>query len=216
MMSDMPAATSNPDLLALHAVRLLGFADAPRVASRFHLDHVEAEENLLDFEAFGWVRRSSFAGTSGWSLTDSGRGENERRLSEELDKLGARWVVSDVHDRFLPLNARFLTAVTRWQTRPMPDKDMAPNDHTDFRWDERVIETLASLGRRLGSLNTELVGVLDRFDGYTARYDAALARVIRGEHHSVDGIAVDSCHLVWMQLHEDLIATLGVTRSGDR
>ena len=54
--------------------------------------------------------------------------------------------------------------------------------------------------------------VLARFDGYAQRYDAALTRAIRGQHHWVDGIAVDSCHLVWMQLHEDLIATLGLSR----
>ncbi|MGA8045411.1 MAG: transcriptional regulator [Dermatophilaceae bacterium] len=209
----MPAATSDPTTLALHAVPLLGFADTSRVASRFGLDRAQTEENLLDFEAFGWVRRSGFAGTSGWSLTDSGKAENQRRLTDELEEVGAREVVADVHDRFLPLNAHFLTAVTRWQTRPLPGNAMAPNDHTDFRWDERVIETLTSMGRRVGALNTELVGVLERFDGYTGRYDAALTRVIRGEHHWADGIAVESCHLVWMQLHEDLIATLGVSRS---
>ena len=203
-------------MLALHAVRLLGFADTARVASRFRLDRAETEESLLDFEAFGWVRRSGFAGTSGWSLTDSGNAENERRLAEELDGIGARGLVADVHDRFLPLNARFLTAVTRWQTRPMPGNATAANDHSDFRWDEQVIGTLGGLGRRLGPVNAELAGVLHRFDGYSGRYDAALTRVIRGEHHWVDGVAVDSCHLVWMQLHEDLIATLGVTRGDQR
>ena len=98
----------------------------------------------------------------------------------------------------------------------MPGNATATNDHTDFRWDERVIGTLGGLGRRLGPVNADLAGVLHRFDGYSGRYDAALTRVIRGEHHWVDGIAVDSCHLVWMQLHEDLIATLGVTRGDQR
>jgi hypothetical protein len=28
----------------------------------------------------------------------------------------------------------------------------------------------------------------------------------------VDAIEIDSCHRVWMQLHEDLIATLGMQR----
>lgn len=212
MMSVVPVATSEPATLVLHAVRLLGFADTARVASRFGLDRAEVEESLLDFEAFGWVRRSSFADTSGWSLTEAGRTENERRLCAELEEHGARSVVADVHERFLPLNAGFLTAVTRWQTRPLPGNAMAVNDHADFRWDDRVIDTLTSLGRRMGSLNTELAGELARFDGYASRYDAALTRVIRGEHHWVDGIAVDSCHLVWMQLHEDLIATLGLSR----
>lgn len=212
MMSVVPAAMSDPATLMLHAVRLLGFADTARVASRFGADRVEAHESLLDFEAFGWVRRSSFAETSGWSLTEAGRTEDERRLATELEDVGVRSVVEDVHHRFLPLNARFLTAVTRWQTRPLPGDPMAANDHSDFRWDERIFGTLSSLGRRMGALSSELADVLPRFVGYAGRYDAALARAVRGEHHWVDGIAVDSCHLVWMQLHEDLIATLGLRR----
>jgi len=28
----------------------------------------------------------------------------------------------------------------------------------------------------------------------------------------VDAIGIDSCHTVWFQLHEDLLATLGIPR----
>ena len=55
--------SSEPTLLVLHAVRLLGFADEGRVAARFALDRGEVVESLEDFEAFGWVQRSRFAGT---------------------------------------------------------------------------------------------------------------------------------------------------------
>ena len=63
------------------------------------------------------------------------------------------------------------------------------------------------------TVGSDLAGALKRFEGYSARYDAALRSVLEGEHHWVDGIEVDSCHLVWMQLHEDLIASLGLDRS---
>ena len=33
-----------------------------------------------------------------------------------------------------------------------------------------------------------------------------------GQNAWVDGVGVDSCHTVWMQLHEDLLATLGLDR----
>jgi hypothetical protein len=29
----------------------------------------------------------------------------------------------------------------------------------------------------------------------------------------VTGVGIDSCHSVWMELHEDLLATLGMQRS---
>lgn len=212
----MPGPTSEPTTLTLRAVRLLGFAETQRIASRFSLDRDEAAEHLLDFEAHGWVTRSEFAGSAGWSLTDRGRAENERRLGEELDASGARGTVAEIHNRFLPLNGRFQEAVTRWQVRPLPGDAMAANDHTDFRWDDRVIDSLTSVGRRLVPLDAELADVLARFGGYAERYNAAVARVTRGEIRWVDGLGIDSCHMVWIQLHEDLLASLGLDRGDER
>lgn len=128
--------------MTLHAVRLLGFADTQRIASRFGLDRDEVEEHLLDFAAYGWVTRSEFAGSAGWSLSEGGRTENERRLAAELDACGTRSAVVEVHSGFLPLNTRFQVAVTKWQVRPLPGDPMAANDHTDFRWNDRVIGSL--------------------------------------------------------------------------
>jgi hypothetical protein len=197
----------------LHAVRLLGFAPTHRVAARCGSRHDVVEEVLLDLEAYGWVTRSRFASTQGWSLTERGRAQDERRVGEELDRLAARPTVTAVHQRFLPLNARFQEAVTRWQIRPLPGDAMAVNDHSDHRWDDRVLDSLSSLGRRLVPLQTELSSVLARFDGYAERYVAALGRATGGDHRWVDAVGVDSCHVVWMQLHEDLLATLGLDRA---
>ena len=212
----MSALRSHPGTLTLRGIRLLGFTDAGRVASRFGLAPGDAEDHLLDFEAYGWVTRSQFAGSAGWSLTERGRAENERRLAAELDAAGARSTVEEVHRRFLPLNGRFLEAVTRWQVHPSPGDPMATNDHTDFRWDDRVIESLRSLGRRLEPLDADLSNVLARFGGYAERYDAAVTRVVRGENRWVDGLGIDSCHVVWMQLHEDLLATMGIGRGDEQ
>ena len=193
-------------------MRLLGFADEARITARFHLDRDEVSELLGDFEAFGWVFYSRFAGLGGWALTDAGRAQNGRQLAAELDAAGAGAVVAGARAAFDPLNARFLEAVTRWQVRPVPGDPLAANDHTDPRWDDRVIDSLAGLGAQLAPLSAELSGALARFDGYQARYAAAATRVQRGEIRWVDGLGIDSCHGVWMQLHEDLLATLGVDR----
>jgi hypothetical protein len=206
---------SAPDDLALHGVRVLGFPTSARVASRYRLDAAAAQEALLDFEAQGWVRQLSFGGSSGWSLTEAGQLENERRLAAELDRAGARDTVAAVHAAFRPLNRRLGTACTNWQIRPTPADPMAFNDHTDWRWDERVRQTLASVGAAFGELCGRLAGCLARFDGYADRYSAALARVDAGQHGWVDGHDRDSCHLLWIQFHEDLLATLGIPRGSD-
>lgn len=155
----MPPYVSLPQDLALHG---------PRV---------------LDFEASGWVSRSSFADRSGWSVTDAGRLENERRLATELDRAGARDTVTSVH--------------------------------TDRTWDERVLRTLASLDRVLRQSCNELTNHLQRFDGYADRYSSALAKVDAGQRRWVDAPDFDSCHTVWIQFHEDLLATLGIPRGSD-
>jgi hypothetical protein len=198
--------------LCLHGLRLLGAADAPRVAARFGLNTDETHESLLDYEAVGWTARSDFGGVRVWSLTDAGRTENERQLAEELDTCSGRDAVTRAHTSFVPLNERLLQAATDWQLRPMPGAPLASNDHTDFRWDDRVIERLVSIGRRLRPVSDELSAVLTRFDGYADRFDAATQRIQAGQTRWVDAIEIDSCHRVWMQLHEDLIATLAMQR----
>lgn len=208
----MQGRPSEPVDLSLHAVGLLGFADAGAIARRFGQDSQKVQEHLLDFEALGWVTRSEFAGIGGWSLTGAGRDEDRRRLAAELDAAGARPVVVDVHARFVPLNARFLDAATRWQMRPLPGQPMASNDHTDHRWDDRVLDALGSVGRELAPLDAELANALARLGGYADRYRDAFVRASRGERRWVDGLGINSCHAVWMQLHEDLLTTLGLER----
>jgi hypothetical protein len=203
---------SAPSLLVLHAVRIKGMADTAALARRFGVDRAETEELLLDFEAFGWVQRSSFAGVGGWSLTERGKAENERVLASELAESGARPVVTESHESFAQLNERFLGTITKWQIRPVPGDPMAANDHTDHRWDDRVFESLGSLSRRLRPVADALSSALTRFDGYPDRFAAALGRASRGEHRYVDEPGTDSCHTIWFELHEDLIATLGLTR----
>jgi hypothetical protein len=203
---------SQPEDLALHGVRVLGYASAIRVAERFGLDPFAVEESLLDYESMGWTRQGRFADSLGWSLTDAGKREDERRMAEELDKAGARDQVTRLHAEFVPLNERFGAACTRWQVRPSRFDPLALNDHTDWRWDERVLGTLAYVGTAFRQLCRQLAACLARFDGYADRYDAALRSVDTGDRRWVDAPDRDSCHLLWMQFHEDLVGTLGVER----
>jgi hypothetical protein len=206
------AHTSSPELLVLHGVRVKGMTDVAAVAQRFVLDRALVQELLLDYEAMGWISRVRFADVDGWALTARGRAENERRLTAELDLTGARSAVVAAHDVFVVLNSDFLTAVTSWQIRPTPTDPLAGNDHTDERWDEQVIGELRSLQARLRPVDEQLTATLERFAGYSERYSAALDRVDRGERAWVAQPTIDSCHTVWMELHEDLLATLGLER----
>ncbi|MFD1544968.1 transcriptional regulator [Nonomuraea guangzhouensis] len=203
---------STPDLLVLHAVRITGFADTPVIAHRYGLDAAETKELLHDAEAYGWVEHSAFAGTGGWSLTERGRAENERQLAAELARVGGADEVRDVYRAFLPLNALLQRACTDWQLRPTAGDRLAVNDHSDPTWDAGVLLELAGIDRELAPLAGRLESVLARFRGYDTRFTTALARARAGEGAWVDRTDVDSCHRVWFELHEDLIATLGLDR----
>ncbi len=203
---------STPDLLVLHAVRLKGMAEAGDIVRRFPATRDRAQELLLDFEARGWVQQVSFPGSRGWALTTSGRAHGELLLRLELDRTGARHLVTSALSAFEGLNAQFLEAITRWQVRPSPGDPLAANDHSDWPWDEDVRAGLHRLAHDVAPIVEPLAGALARFDGYPERLAAALDRVDRGQRTWVDGVGIDSCHRVWFELHEDLLATLGRER----
>ena len=200
------------DLLVLHAVRILGFADTPAIARRFGLEPAETDELLGDAEAYGWVQHAAFADIGGWSLTERGRAQDERLLAAELTLVGGEPEVRDVYRDFLPLNTRLQRTCTDWQLRPTPDDRLATNDHSDADWDTRVLAELAALEQGLVPLAARLGRLLARFQGYDTRFAVARCRAADGDGAWVDGTDVDSCHRVWFELHEDLVATLGIDR----
>ncbi|MFJ6535799.1 hypothetical protein ACIQH5_06175 [Paenarthrobacter sp. NPDC091711] len=184
-------------LLTLHAVRLLGFADTRSVAARFSQDPGVVESQLIDAGVNGFVSHSTFAGTSGWSLSSLGRAENQRLLAEELDSAGARISVMAVHDDFGDINTGVVDACSAFQLRTSPGDEAM----------DVLIGALASWR----PLEAQLSGILPRFDGYSDRLLGALKHAVQ-DTAWLTATDRDSFHRVWFELHEDLIATLGIQR----
>lgn len=206
---------SEPELLVLHAVRVRGTGDDAAVAERSGLAVDVARELLLDLEAYGHVTWAEFAGSGGWSLTERGRAEGERRLAAELaaDPTGrAAVVVRDAVAAFAPLNARLLRACTDWQLRPGDGGRLGVNDHADASWDRRVLDEPSAVVEGVRPVLAGLTTELDRFAGYDRRLDDALAAARAGDGARVAGVGAASVHGVWMELHEDLLATAGIAR----
>lgn len=196
--------TTPSDVLVLHATRTLGYATAARVAERVGLPEAETTEHLLDAQARGWVTYSSFAGDGGWSVTEAGRRRGERLVATELDAAGARTAVEDLYQDFLPVNDVVAAACTAWQLAELGSGE-PPVTLT------ATIARLEEPARVLAGLEAHLTTHLARFAGYHRRFAAALHRA-SAEPAWITGIDRDSCHRVWFELHEDLIATLGLTR----
>jgi hypothetical protein len=205
--------SSNTTLLALHGLRLKGFTETDAVAALYGIDEGATDLSLksaLDVEHV--VRRDGRR--AGWSLNKDGRKENERLLAEELDAAGHRATVQSAYERFLALNSTMLATCTRWQVRDAEGQVL--NDHSDAAYDESVIADLRELDDGVQPIAGELAGLFDRFTIYGPRFDHALAQLATGELEWFTRPVMESYHTVWFELHEDLLATLGIDRASEQ
>ena len=193
----------------LHVLRCIGFAGLPRVADAAGLDEAETESRLIDLAVDGLVTRVP-GGFGGWGLTDAGRAADAERTAAELAARGARPALLRALDDFLVLNPELLDLCAAWQLRPV-DGVPSVNDHRDARYDARVLDRFIDLDRRAEPVCAALAAALPRLGRYRARLTAALGRARAGApEHLTD--TTTSYHAVWFQLHEDLLATLGIPR----
>lgn len=126
----------------------------------------------------------------------------DSEVRPELDKL---------FDDFLPVNRRLRDVCSAWQSR----SDGSPNDHTDAAYDDAVRDRLDDLHSAIGPILRRLTAVAPRIAGYRARLQEALDKFDDGESSWLASPLMDSYHTVWMQLHQELILTLGITRAED-
>ncbi|MEC8947478.1 MAG: transcriptional regulator [Actinomycetota bacterium] len=205
---------STPDLLVVQAVRVKGFAQAAAVAAATGLEAGDIEVLLSGLADAGHARHRE-GRMSGWMLTPEGRVYGEALLAAELETTGARSAVERAYRDFLEANQGFLGLCTDWQLRPNPDApngDLIVNDHTDTAHDAAVVARLGDADKVVRGVCNDLAGVLARFDGYGERFAEALARVRAGEVEWFTRPLIDSYHTVWFELHENLLATLGIER----
>ncbi|TDD61727.1 transcriptional regulator [Actinomadura darangshiensis] len=201
--------TGSDESIVLHVLRCIGHAGLPRVADAAGLAETDAESHLIDLAVAGLVTRTPGNGGA-WGLTEAGRAEDARRIVRELDASGARDAVTAAYEKFMVLNPELLDLCSAWQLRTV-DGTAAPNDHSDPAYDARVLDRFADLDRRAETVGTDLSAVLPRFGRYRVRLAAALDRARSGAlEHLAD--STTSYHIVWFQLHEDLLATLGIQR----
>jgi DNA-binding MarR family transcriptional regulator len=146
-------------------------------------------------------------------LTRSGKSKAKQLLAADQVRCGVSNAVAAL-DAFLALDKRAKETVTAWQLREEGGAQIL-NDHTDDRYDARVLNRLASLHRDAKELLALVGKTLDRFRLYTARLDRALTCARDGDGRFVASPQVDSYHSVWFELHEDLILLAGRNRADE-
>ena len=209
------AHTSDPDLLAALALRLKGFGEAGDVAAVHGLDVDTTRATLEQLAADGKCMAREVDGVTKFVLTPTGREEGEAALAAELDAIGERAGVQEAYERFLELNGQMLQLCTDWQVIDDGSGDQQLNDHSDDDYDAEVLSRLVDLDGQLRQVLAPLRGALARYDGYPARFRNALDRLLSGELDYFTKPIIPSSHTVWFELHEDLLATLGIDRASE-
>jgi hypothetical protein len=207
------AVTSDARLLVLHGLRLKGFALADVVAETTDLAEEDVRPILDALQAEGLVLYRE-GRLTGFALTPDGRREHEHLLTAELEASGHREDVTSAYKRFLELNQELLATCTRWQLREV-DGASVVNDHTDAAHDAAVVRDLAALHECVEPVVTELAEQFERYSRYGPRLAEALERVQAGEGDYFTKPIIPSYHTVWFELHEDLLATLGIERAAE-
>ncbi|GLY47612.1 transcriptional regulator [Lentzea sp. NBRC 102530] len=189
----------------LHALRCVGSTSPARVAWFTGLSESDVESDLIDLAVAGLVSYERAFGA--WSLTETGRARDAFDTSAELDASGTRPALAAAFEDFLVLNPELLDLCTAWQIR----SDGTVNDHTDTAYDARVLALFADLHARAVEVIAALAAAAPRFARYSLRLTSSLRRAQAGE---LDRLAdtMDSYHAIWAELHEDLLATRGITR----
>lgn len=208
---DDPTATptdTDPRLLVLHLLRLGGFVAADRVARGTGLD-VDVVTGVLETARTDGLATERSGRISGWVLTPDGRAAHAALLAGELEQRGAQAAVEEANTAFLALNEPFKALCTRWQMLP----DGSINDHGDAAYDASVVEDLGPVHERVVALTAQLAGALPRYDRYPRAFTAARERLLAGDRKAFAAPLSESYHDAWMELHQDLLSTLGRERS---
>ncbi len=206
-------AEPNMSLLALHGLRLKGFAETKVIADFLGVSESEVNGALNEASTGGFTNYREGA-RSGWMMTAEGRAENERLLSAELDGAGQRDAVVSCYQQFLALNGRMLAACTSWQVKDQDAQIM--NDHSDPAYDAAVISELEKIDEAVQPICAELGEALERYGNYGPRFVFALDKLRGGDNDWFTKPIIESYHTVWFELHEDLLATLGIDRASEK
>lgn len=191
-------SASAPPLAVLMALRVKGRAGAAMVARAAGLSEVETREVLERARDEGVVRKSD----AEWALTDNGRRALAARCAREPTDRAA---LAALYQRFLAVDAELKARITAWQ--------LADSAAAGARGPFRGTSSLVAAGEAAVAVAGDLARAVPRLHPYAARLDAALQAVQAGDARFIASPRVESLHQVWFELHEDLLATLGRSRT---
>jgi hypothetical protein len=198
---------SELQLLALHGLAVKSAGTSEAVAALLGREPSEVTQALESAAADGHV-----AGARGtFMVTPKGRAWLDEQYPKAFGRLRDDADVLSAADRFERINRDLLALLTDWQSMPAGGQRV-PNAHTDAEYDRAILDRLGDLHDRAAKVVDRLGRAEPRLEHYVRRLDAAYDKALAGETDYVSGVRVDSYHVVWHELHEDLLRMLGRQR----
>ena len=190
-MSPFPSA---PPLVVLHTGRIGG-----RVPTATLPELTGLTTGAIDGEFAAAVEAGCVSHQRvGSSLTSAGRHPRVPLLTHERAAADRDTKILAAYHGLMRLNGWFKSLCTEWQLYDHPPS---------------CIDHLASAHPQVEATTRRLATALTRFGPYQARFSRAFQQLQAGDLDAFTTPLNDSYHDVWMQLHEDLLLTLGRGRA---
>lgn len=190
--------TTQDEFDVLHGLRIKGMTQPAEIAAAAGLEDATVQSVLDDAVATEHVRHRSSGRVQGYMLTASGRERHAAlrpdHVPAQLDDLAA------AYEAFLAPNRAFKELTTKWQTEA--DGDLSV-----------VLGDLLAVDEGVGKVVAQASGSIPRMQSYEPRFKKALNAIQSGDSSALAKPMSGSYHDVWMELHEDLLLTLGRERS---
>ena len=198
---------SGSEFEVLHALRVKGLAREQVLAALSGVPTQQLAQVCAPLVESGLVLRRAGA-MAGYMLTAAGKQRAQELLAADPATIAGRPALAAFDVEFLPGNTDFKQLCHRWQVRP----DGTPNDHADAAYDDAVVADLAAFHDGFVPTLDRIAGALPRFGRYAPRLTAALGRLQGGDAGAFARPLYDSYHDIWMELHNDVVLSLGRTR----
>jgi hypothetical protein len=196
-MSNAVSPVTELAYIALHTIKIRGFATADQIAESSGKDVAALTTQLEALTEQGEVKYKS-GRITGYMLTAGGRA----RLTELRDAVVTPADVDGLgpaYEAFLAPNAAFKQLTTDSQ---LGDIDQAA-----------LVSRLEEVHRQATAVVGAATAVLPRYGHYQVRLNQALDRFTAGDASALAKPMSASYHDVWMELHEDFLAVLGRGRT---
>lgn len=195
----------------VHALRLARTLPVDAIATRTHRSLGDTQRLLGELARQGYVRAPTDH-PDVYRLTEAGAAFHARSLRDRMAEPELVAALTRLYDAFCEMNEPLKALCTRWQVHGTAG-NLVMNDHTNSSYDKRIIAELAGIDAPVRAALAAVPAREDRFADYGRRLKGAWTRLRSGDLSAFTKPLSDSYHDVWMELHQDLLISLGRARS---